>query len=439
MRIDLLQVYIMFDSIGTFLYHLFRTWLLIEFFFCAYIYFIVFPSINKPIKCIAPIFKQPKDIFAPMYHILSIIKSEYSYEMFFTLYFLKANMCDIFVDNYDTFMAWVLYTSHLPALDQEQFETVKQLRTLAKDTFDIPWKRGYNPSIKHMHVTFEPLHYIHHPLLLCSILWVIELYTNIKQLRCHGFCKEQLPDGTTYWIYIHPTSNQLPVLIFHGIFTGWHFYNDLIRELCKTRTIILYNYDCIKLMSFALRVQNAHEVNMNVREILKCHSIEKINVIGHSWGTFLCNWIVRLSPHIIHHLTLIEPTSITTCFPEQTYTLLYKPPETITDYLLYYFVRNDLNISHTLVRNFAWYNMYLDIDDIPLDIEITIIISTNDNMVNFSVMNPLADYYIRKRQQLQATDETIRPIHKYINQDLLHGECMYDKNCTQAIVDFMKS
>lgn len=421
------------------LYSIFVLWIFFEILFFIYIHFIILPDINKPVKHVAPIFKKPNDIFKDAYRILSIIKDDYPHEMFFTLYFLKADFQEICVDNYDTLMAWALYTIQLPQLDKEQFETIKTLRNLATDIFQIQWKDGYNPAIKNMHVTFEPLHYIHHPLLLCSILWCIELYTNIKNLRFRGFSKERLSDGTTYWIFIHPTSNYLPVLLLHGIFTGWHFYNDLIQELCKTRSVILYNYDCIKLMSFDLRVPNAYEVNMNVREILNRHAIEKINLIGHSWGTFLCNWIVRLSPHIIHHLTLIEPITITVFFPEQTYTILYKPPETFADYLLYYFVRNDLNLSHALVHNFTWYNMYLDIDDIPVSIEITIVISTNDNMVNFSAINPLADYHIRKRQQLQATDETIRPIHKYINQDLLHGECIYDMNCIHAIVDFMQS
>jgi hypothetical protein len=56
-----------------------------------------------------------------------------------------------------------------------------------------------------------------------------------------------------------------PVIIFHGLTVGWFAYQTLIEKLSADRTVILFNYDCIKMNSMVFEAPSADEVNDNVK------------------------------------------------------------------------------------------------------------------------------------------------------------------------------
>ena len=80
-------------------------------------------------------------------------------------------------------------------------------------------------------------------------------------------------------------------------------------------------------------------------------------------------------------------------YPETIYEVCYKPPSSLDDYFLYYFLRTDLTVGHTLARHFAWYNMVL-VTQIPHDIGVVVSLSENDTLLDSTAAVKIMDKHI---------------------------------------------
>jgi pimeloyl-ACP methyl ester carboxylesterase len=370
--------------------------------------------------------------------MLDTMKNKYSFQEFACGFCNEANFNDIFAENFDSFLAWCIYVTELNDLDPKKREIVINLRKLAAEKFKFTWKEGYNPNVTHAKFNLEDVKYIHRPLLLYILVKLVNIIYNARYFWFTGFERHTLKGGTSFWIREDKFSTKLPIVIFHGICSGWFYYAEMATLLSSDRTIILYDFDPVNLNSMVFDVPTASEVNDDLDQILKKFFIKKICLVAHSWGTFLSNWIIRMSPHLIEHLTLIDPISLTVVLPETTYTILYKPPDVLADYLLYYFVRHDLTISNILHRNFAWFNVALSFADIPNNIGVTIGISAKDELISYKAINELTDHYARIRKSLKSkNNESVAHIKKVVWSDLKHGESITNMNCIKEIQELI--
>ena len=415
---------------------LFITWASLEFMFYIYIRFHVAPRLNKQSGYVEPWFKHPKDIFQDMYAMFELLGNSYTFQRFASGFCLQAKFEDIHSQNFDQFLSWALFCKKHQSLDQEQMKAVELTRNSAAERFKFTWNEGLNSSVRHCNFNLEPVCYIHRPLALYWLLQSLELYTSTKDLWLQGFRKYHLTKGCYYWIRVNKASKKLPSVIIHGICTGINYYVKLIRALSEDRTVIIYNYDAVKMNSMVFQVPTAYDVNKHMNDILLKYKFTKAAFVCHSWGTFVFNWILKLSPNIVEHVSFIDPMSLIIVLPESTYTLVYKPSVSFADKLLYYFVRNDLTISYTLRRHFAWYNMYLDFAEIPVDVGVTIGIAGKDELLSLDAINKLSDYYINKRNTLRRSNSNIyvAPMKKLIWDDLGHSEAVTDDDCIKSIV-----
>ena len=85
--------------------------------------------------------------------------------------------------------------------------------------------------------------------------------------------------------------------------------------------MILYENDSVKWNWITFEVPEPELVCQNVVDILQRHSIAKVSIISHSWGTFLAGWIARLKPHLVSHLTLVEPIAMNVELFETTFSV----------------------------------------------------------------------------------------------------------------------
>jgi pimeloyl-ACP methyl ester carboxylesterase len=230
----------------------------------------------------------------------------------------------------------------------------------------------------------------------------------------------------------HNSGTDTPaVVVFHGICSGWSYYSKLILQLCsRKRRVILFDYDCVKLNSMVFEVPGAVDVATSIRAIMQCHQCEKISIVSHSWGTFWAGWMVRLHPQVVVSVTMIDPIALTVVFPETTYFILYKPVKTFQDVLVSYFVRNDLTISNTLHRNFAWYNVALRFDDIAPHIGVNVAISGKDELMHPPVLMELLQIHSEKRASIKAA-----PIKSILWDEFEHGMGILDDDAIVSIVE----
>ena len=182
--------------------------------------------------------------------------------------------------------------------------------------------------------------------------------------------------------------------------------------------------------SLVFELPTANDVSTHIREILHTYSIKKVVLLGHSWGTIFCNWVMRLNPEIVHQMVLIDPVSLAAVFPDTIYGLLYRPPTTMLHHIFSYLVRYDLTISNSLHRHLYWYNAFLDYEDIPSNIAVTVAIEAQDLLINGKALIALTEHYVRERKKRKNN----API-KQIVWDLGHGDAFLYRNNVKDIID----
>jgi len=139
---------------------------------------------------------------------------------------------------------------------------------------------------------------------------------------------------------------------------------------------------------------------------------------------------MRLIPSLIHQIILIDPVTLAAIFPDTIYGLLYRQPITIVEYMFSYLVRYDMTISNSLQRHLYWYNAFLDFEDIPSNIGVTIAIAAQDALINGKALITLTDHYIseRKKSKINA------PMNKIV-WDFGHGDAFLHPSNVQDLIN----
>ncbi len=161
-----------------------------------------------------------------------------------------------------------------------------------------------------------------------------------------------------------------------------------------------------------------------VRCILDHHSLDKITLLGHSYGTFLCTWLLRIIPDRISRVCFIDPLMLTVALYETAYYLFYRKPQTITDWIYYVFVRSNMPLANVLQRHFVWYNMVLKLDEIPKNIDVCVAYSQQEHLLDPALMHQLVK---------RGSNDII-----YWNK-IHHAECIGNDKCVKDIVTWLKS
>mmetsp|Transcript_20358 Transcript_20358/g.37777 ORF Transcript_20358/g.37777 Transcript_20358/m.37777 type:complete len:478 (+) Transcript_20358:55-1488(+) len=409
---------------------------LVEILFYIYAKCWLAPRLNVMLPPQAPWFKDTHDLLVDVFDKLKTIESAYTIETFLAGSFRRANLKDICSGNFDSFLAWALYTSHLSDTSDEQKSVISTHRKRIEDQFDLKFEEGFNSTIDHIKFNLDDLGYVHHPLALSLLVQSMELHSHLTNFYWAGFSRQSVGTGSkrgTYWIREKPDSRKSPMLFFHGICSGWFFYAKIIKAISSDRTIILYDYDCTKLNSLSFKVATAHDVNDHVVQILQKHEIkEKLTLFAHSWGTYLAGWIIRMNPHLVQHLVLVDPVCFVATFPETVYTVLYKESSTMEDYLLAYFLRADLTLSHTIHRHVSWFNIYFSFDYIPDDIAVTIGLASGDILLSFAALDAMSSSFVSMRSKKRTEGGGVAPCSRLV-WDIPHAEAMTNDTCIAEI------
>ena len=468
------------------------TYVLIELFWCWYVNCCVSPGIQHPRPGQEHIFKNPIELIEEYFTVMKKMGNTYTFQKWISGWFHNADFNEIYAENIEAALAWAVYTSHLENLEIEQRAELLRLRKLAETTFDIKPRDGFNENLRLRHacMDLEPVTFINKPLILYGLLnlaHALECWT----LRGRGFQRYTTSHGIKYWFKEEPglktrmrsryssreslqsidtdgsnlddnhygalndqcskassllstlsspqkshfkgkLRKEEPIFIFHGITRGFGYLMPMIDQF-RDRAIILLEYPCIWFSWITLHVDQCDEICDAFSETLDAHDIHTVSIVGHSWGTFQTGWIVRRKPELISQIVFCDPISMCVWLPDTTYTILYKPPVKSSEYMLCYFVRNDITVSHTLHRNFAWYNMSINLDEVPLDIGIIIVNSGNDDMIHPGAAEKLIEIH---RSKILESSRKLFLKHLY-HENFEHGKAASDPTALQAMKQAM--
>ena len=79
-----------------------------------------------------------------------------------------------------------------------------------------------------------------------------------------------------------------------------------------------------------------------------------VHFIGHSFGSIVCAWVMRIQPELACRMTFLDPVCFLLCKHDVAYNFLYKTAETYGELLMQWFVGSELYIAYTLTRRFFW-------------------------------------------------------------------------------------
>ena len=359
-----------------------------------------------------------------LFDLLASLKT-YSFKMWVDGIFLKngANVC---IHKFISCMSWIHYYSPFNEISEDQLAHVSNISTQLYDQFQVNKQTEDDENVKHMHLGMGHPSYFHMPLCISSMLGAINLYYSISYFYRKGF-RQYKCGGLTYWVYLKEGCKKDPFLLMHGITPGVYLYSSLIDELMKERSVFLIINDGIIIGSRNVEIQCQELVVCAVKNILERHYVDKVLLMGHSWGTFWASWIINGIPHKVSHLTMIDPLSNFIYLPETTYYICYKPPITLVEYVIYYFIRNDLAVS-TSLHNVRWYDIMLKYENIPSDIGVTICIGGKDELLSIPAVLEMTDNHIESRPKEYA------PFIKLYYPDFVHGECKNNRDSIKEIV-----
>jgi pimeloyl-ACP methyl ester carboxylesterase len=99
----------------------------------------------------------------------------------------------------------------------------------------------------------------------------------------------------------------------------------------------------------------------------------RVSLIGHSFGTFVCSWLIEHRAARLAHVCLVDPVSVMLHHADVCDKFLYGKTSRLkegtstskqVDELLRYFVRQEPGIVMTLMRNFWWYKNTTWLEDL---------------------------------------------------------------------------
>jgi len=399
-------------------------YILLEIYFYIYVHFFLLPTIVLPRSREMYSGSEAFQVGEKCINIIKRMKM-YNFRDFIKGWFLNAEIESIHTENLHSWLSWILYGCDSEDLSFYEKQKVISFRLEMCETFDITFKDGFNPDVRHCRFSLEKLTTMHH-LLLEYVLFNIFECRALFYLIYNGFSRTKTTGGIHVWYKKNEkSSSNRPLLFLHGICSGWSSYIECIHKFGKDRDVILIDYSCVRISWIHLHVPNKSEIYDCINEIFEKFKIQKVSLLAHSWGTLIATWLLERDPSIFTDITLIDPVGLVIFLPEPTYILMYKPPTTLLDFAICYFVRHNINTANAMYRNLFWCNVTCFLDDIPKNIPILIGTGTDDDLVSSNAIKDLVNLTNQNRSIHEFV--TLITFEKYKHGDILSKTDSIDK------------
>ncbi len=327
--------------------------------------------------------------------------TDYSHRDFFEGWFCGANLESIKLENMKSFLAWVMFASLITDVDSNQMCIIESMVAEICSRYNMCLVAGSNEDIRHIKMTVEPLLYTFRPMMLYVATGLVNTITSLY-MEFLGF-HAGMHGNVKYWHrpcgYGQNINNAVPLVIFHGITTGWINYLKLVMRLARRREVFLLELDSIKVNSLHFRMPTPQAYAAAVQQLLLRHAIHKVSVVGHSFGSITAGWFVRRYSAMVSHFTLIDPVSLLLAFPDVAYNFLYRVPKSFTEWAIHLVVSQEITIANTLRRNFWWFENVLWLEDIPESVGILVALAGADEVANAALIQRYVDLCAHQRQQ----------------------------------------
>lgn len=322
-------------------------------------------------------------IFRVLY-IVNQLKS-CSIKKFFRGFFLGAKFKDIKREDVISFLSWCILNKKTTQLTSEEYRNINNIVDEIEIQYDIsfPQKSYSRPGncIKHIAMSLEAIKYKYQPLILYVTYYVLHRVCNFI-LKCMGFKRYYISTNHSTYSYLYKKGvKQTPTIFFHGISSGWYTYLHFIMNFHSSESVILFELEPFRIGSLDLSRPSSDDVVDAIKKIVNHHEFKTIDIVGHSFGTCVCSWIIKKNPDIIRRVILVDPVNLLLCMPDVAYNFLYKKPTAFFHRIIRYFASEELTIAHSMYRNFLWMKNILFLEDMPKNIDLFVSLSYGDEII----------------------------------------------------------
>lgn len=310
-------------------------------------------------------------------------------------------------------------------MSQDELHEIESFLVNTAKCWNISFQEGYDPTVKFMGHTLEPIKAFHKPL---ALYLSMELFAIIAQLMLRIWKFQRICSGKTIkWVKKPSHTRQDPVIFLHGVGFGvlpyLHFIHAILQG-CKRPLII------VEMPHVALRIcREAPELTEIAQEIVSIVQEfgDKCTLIGHSYGTFVIAKMLHQYPKVVRNVVMLDPVSLMTCHPRLLSNFVYRSVDgfpSSSKHLMEFaqFVcSRDLTLSQTFCRKFNGMEIQLWPDEIPPNS--LIVLSGRDRLVPADL--------IRKQLKSECSERDVRILY---HEKHAHGGFLFDLEWMACVV-----
>jgi len=339
-------------------------------------------------------------------------------------WFLGAEVRSIYADNAREWICWAMYNCELREVPESRKDELEKLFRMAQQFFEIDFRKGYNPKIRSMRLSLDPILSEHRPLLyylFTTSIFDVITWCLMKRL---GFSVHK--SGTiAYWYRPGSNPDSVPFVFCHGIGIGVLPYMQLIELLAFDTDRSIF---CPILPSISMRISedvpSPRQTVIALEEMLLSWNLSSAHWVGHSFGSVVLAWVVRQKRSMVRFCSFIDPVCFLLVKPDIAHNFVYRKPETPTQLLIHWFVARELHIAHTLSRNFFWDENIVWAED--LTFPTLVILSGQDSIV--------PSFSVRRYLNVAKRKGHLFPLEVHWFEELGHGEINFGSKEPTIIV-----
>ncbi|KAH8995412.1 hypothetical protein EDB92DRAFT_1934048 [Lactarius akahatsu] len=300
-----------------------------------------------------------------------------------TNWFIRAPGLRVLRDNVADWLLWALFSARSNEVLEEWEEELDYYISVMGNYVGYPIDRGSIPEMQCFRLTFDPVHMVHRPFIWYMIVGFVDTLTSTS-LYLHGFThyntrkwfhsfpprpllalfSRPSTDTVTnllYWYRPHRSSTKLPILFIHGVGIGIYPYVTFLSEIAAQDPDV--GILAVELLPISARITAPPLARDAVCEaiirILNAHGLDRVVVMGHSYGTVVASYLLRRQlvllsdpiPFLLHH-------------PAVAYNFVYRHPREASEWQIWYFASRDPDTSRALSRHLFWFESILFREDV---------------------------------------------------------------------------
>eukprot|EP00927_Polykrikos_kofoidii_P054090 TRINITY_DN48571_c0_g1_i1.p1 TRINITY_DN48571_c0_g1~~TRINITY_DN48571_c0_g1_i1.p1 ORF type:complete len:676 (+),score=76.49 TRINITY_DN48571_c0_g1_i1:121-2148(+) len=341
-------------------------------------------------------------------------------------------------DNVEDWIAHYWFRGATPQeLARFQPQESKELRGLVKTALEhfglsqLP--QGRNEKIRPYLLSSDRLPVLHRPLFVylgCSMMF--PLLTG-RVMRWLGFTRERV-GGLLYWMRPRrsdvPSSLDIaapghtPLVFVHGLGVGLVPYYLLIARLSRQHSgeMFVPEFPFLAMAPWE-SVPSAREIVAQLQDMLKANRHTAAHFMGHSFGSIVIGWMMKMSPSSVVYTTLMEPALFLTLKSDSLTRLLYHPTKHAFETLIRYLTFRELFTVNLLFRNFFWEQSLMWPED--LRVPTVVQLAGDDHIVPSIFVRRLLEHECaarKKKRRLKKPPLAVSSSSGDVRADNLHSK-----------------